>query len=195
MDEIEALGAAIHQQKMADERASMDKIELKPCPLCKRTMAMHTSFMGGEQVIKHANRQSPCQLQLAQRDVAGDLTQAWNQRPEPEALGDGEVANLVKRLNAGGTDKSNCKIDHCDCAIMDEAASTITTLSTSNAKLEALVKVSRDALKWFVVRKWTIQAKFDLHGPDDTAKAMRTAYIAAEKALASIKQGGDGESN
>lgn len=41
----------------------------------------------------------------------------------------------------------------------------------------------RETLEWFMIRRNTIQAKFNLHGPDDTAKAMKIAFDNAEKAL------------
>ena len=40
-----------------------------------------------------------------------------------------------------------------------------------------------DDLKWFYNRRQVIQAKFDLHGPQDTAQAMRTVFSRLEKKL------------
>lgn len=47
----------------------------------------------------------------------------------------------------------------------------------------------RQCLQWFVDRQHSIQAKYDLHGPSDTAEAMRENYKKAKAALASQPSG------
>lgn len=53
------------------------------------------------------------------------------------------------------------------------------------AETETLALSLAEALEWFNDRRAVIQPKFDLHGPADTAEAMRGAFKAANAALSS----------
>ena len=48
---------------------------------------------------------------------------------------------------------------------------------------EARIAELEDALGFFVARQSAIQAKFDLYGPKDLAKAMKAAFIRSTKLL------------
>lgn len=71
------------------------------------------------------------------------------------------------------------KRDYCTFAQAFAAHRTASTTAMQE-RIDAL----EEALKWFVDRKWPIQGKFNLYGPDDTAAAMKKAFTAAEAALA-----------
>ena len=54
------------------------------------------------------------------------------------------------------------------------------------AQIEAAIRErdeARAALQWFVDREAPIQHKFNLHGPEDTAVAMKAAFRAGRAAL------------
>jgi hypothetical protein len=57
---------------------------------------------------------------------------------------------------------------------------------------EAARNAMKDALNWFVIRKSPIQAKFDLYGPEDTAMAMKVAFIAADATIDAARKGDGG---
>lgn len=57
----------------------------------------------------------------------------------------------------------------------------------ANARLIAASPDLYEALRWFAIRQDAIQALFDLHGPKDTADAMRENFKAARAALSKVK--------
>lgn len=57
----------------------------------------------------------------------------------------------------------------------------------TNASLIAVAPELHKTLRWFSIRSDAIQALFDLHGPKDTADAMRENFKAARAALSKVK--------
>jgi hypothetical protein len=75
-----------------------------------------------------------------------------------------------------------CRIEH------NHWAGNHLAIEDADAALIAASPDLLEALQWFVDRRATITAKFQLYGPQDLAEAMVVAFIAARAAITKATQ-------
>ncbi len=93
----------------------MDKIELKPCPFCGSD---DIDFDRGtnRKSTNYSCNDCGCSLETGETWHA---PKAWNQRHEPEALGDGEIEDLVSNLSR--TQKVALIYANTHCIVLDDS--------------------------------------------------------------------------